>query len=479
MTSINVFGYTRGRPYVFNNTVMTDQGTLFRGADMCLWNSTDTECWDKALYKMIADSGFNSIRLAVQFAEQYNGKKVPIDDIIPLIDKSIDAIESAGLYVGIDYHDCGHYDINHLTEFWTKVAPRYKDRTHVIYELANEPVAWAPLAYTAQNMIDQENIFKLMRGFAPNTIVIVLSYATADDNMLSVTDKIRGIDWQAAAVGFHPYHVGYITGIDHLHTKYPCINTEMTIPTNASDFTIVGPLNGDPWGWIKWHEQAQIAWWLWFVSVRGPQSLAPQLADARARGYMWKTDNFSAFVKPTIPIPKFILSPDTGSAPLKVDFDASGTTDDGTIASYSWDFGDGSAKATGVATSHTFTSIGNFMVRMTATDNNNNSSYCVSAVDVHYRDPLTARNVARASQSQSPGMRIAFDGIARRLVIGTGEEVRSILLHSVDGREIRSVKCPGTGPVEVDMKGIAVGTYIVTVQGAKGTVCKRIVAVSR
>ena len=48
-------------------------------------------------------------------------------------------------------------------------------------------------------------------------------------------------------------------------------------------------------------------------------------------------------------------------------FDASGSTDDGSIASYAWDFGDGTT-GTGVTTTHVFSSAGTYQVMLTLTD---------------------------------------------------------------------------------------------------------------
>ena len=65
----------------------------------------------------------------------------------------------------------------------------------------------------------------------------------------------------------------------------------------------------------------------------------------------------------------FTSNPSSGTAPLTVSFDASASTDpDGSIASYTWDFGDGSAPASGVQVSHTYTALGNLNVRLTVAD---------------------------------------------------------------------------------------------------------------
>lgn len=59
--------------------------------------------------------------------------------------------------------------------------------------------------------------------------------------------------------------------------------------------------------------------------------------------------------------------PYTGTCNSPVAFDGSGSTDDGSIASYSWDCGD-SGTETGEAPSHTYTSPGEYTVTLTVTD---------------------------------------------------------------------------------------------------------------
>ncbi len=69
----------------------------------------------------------------------------------------------------------------------------------------------------------------------------------------------------------------------------------------------------------------------------------------------------------TAPVARFSLSADSGSVPYFVQFDASGSTDDGSIAAYTWDFGDGSTGA-GVTPTHRFEDVGWFRVSLTVTD---------------------------------------------------------------------------------------------------------------
>lgn len=64
------------------------------------------------------------------------------------------------------------------------------------------------------------------------------------------------------------------------------------------------------------------------------------------------------------------------------DFNASGSTDpDGTIASYAWDFGDGSTGA-GVTVRHFYGSAGTKSVKLTVTDNLGATASLTKAVTV-------------------------------------------------------------------------------------------------
>ena len=63
-------------------------------------------------------------------------------------------------------------------------------------------------------------------------------------------------------------------------------------------------------------------------------------------------------------------------------FDSTGTDDiDGTIASYTWDFGDGTPTQTGATASHIYTADGHFNVQLTVTDNRGASTTTSVGVD--------------------------------------------------------------------------------------------------
>ena len=69
------------------------------------------------------------------------------------------------------------------------------------------------------------------------------------------------------------------------------------------------------------------------------------------------------------PVASFTITPSSPTVNSAVSFDASGSNDtDGTITSYSWDFGDGNT-GSGVTTSHTYTLAKTYTVNLTVTDN--------------------------------------------------------------------------------------------------------------
>ena len=145
-------------------------------------------------------------------------------------------------------------------------------------------------------------------------------------------------------------------------------------------------------------------------------------------------------------------------------FDGSASTDtDGTVASYSWNFGDGSAAGTGAKPSHTYVSAGTFQVTLTVTDNQGATGSVTHVVTV------TAPNQPPVASFTSSAVNLAasFDGSASRDPDGT---VASYGWNFGDGT-------PVTTGVSPNHAYAAAGTYQVTLTvtdnlGATGSVTK-------
>ncbi len=93
----------------------------------------------------------------------------------------------------------------------------------------------------------------------------------------------------------------------------------------------------------------------------------PQTADGNQQVYAWVDYTYNGVN--AVPIAIVSATPQSGPSPLLVSFDGSGSYDtDGTIVSYSWTFGDGTA-GTGSNVQHTYAGAGIYTARLTVTDN--------------------------------------------------------------------------------------------------------------
>jgi PKD repeat protein len=102
------------------------------------------------------------------------------------------------------------------------------------------------------------------------------------------------------------------------------------------------------------------------------------------------------------PVAVAAASPTSGSAPLIVNFDGSGSSDDdGTIISYSWDFGDDSS-GVGASVSHQYDGPGSFEATLTVTDDGGFSSSDSVTITVIEPPPAApaALEVSASSESQ-------------------------------------------------------------------------------
>ncbi len=109
------------------------------------------------------------------------------------------------------------------------------------------------------------------------------------------------------------------------------------------------------------------------------------------------------------PVARFSYSPHSGEYPLEVTFDASASSDpDGSVASYSWDFGDNSS-GKGRVVKHTFTSAREFEVQLTVEDNKGKKDTQIHPVDVEKPNkPPVARFTFTPKQGEFP-VKISYD----------------------------------------------------------------------
>jgi parallel beta-helix repeat protein len=106
----------------------------------------------------------------------------------------------------------------------------------------------------------------------------------------------------------------------------------------------------------------------------------------------------------TGPTAALTVSPASGTAPLQVTADASGSTAGSSpISSYSFDFGDGTTVGpqSGATATHTYQSAGSYTVTVTATDGNNQTSNATKTVTVNAQQASTAKFINQIATNSS------------------------------------------------------------------------------
>jgi PKD repeat protein len=95
--------------------------------------------------------------------------------------------------------------------------------------------------------------------------------------------------------------------------------------------------------------------------------------DAGATGSAQRTITVTDSAGIVPPTAAFTATPDGGTAPLTVTFDASASSGPSGALAYAWDFGDGGAGTGSIAT-HTYLAAGTYVARLTVTDGGGSAS---------------------------------------------------------------------------------------------------------
>lgn len=227
----------RGRVSVRNNAVYTDRNTVLRGSTMTIggmyWTSTGNS-QNPSYWQGVRNLGLNAVRLDVKVSDA--GRT--LSQQLPLLDDAVDLAQQNDMYVVIlSSVQPGRYHLSELRAFWSSVANRYKNRTHVLYEMVNEPVSWWPRNYSMSHIMDLKSVYSIMRAAAPQTHIIIFTFPNLiPDSASSIVSKIAlmsGIDYTKSSVGFHHYCGGrnynestYEATVRSVKDRYPVLMTE-------------------------------------------------------------------------------------------------------------------------------------------------------------------------------------------------------------------------------------------------------------
>ena len=221
----------RGRPIMDGKTFRTDSGELIRGP---LWASDILgRAPEREWVRDIKSYGWNALHL---YGEAFSQGGAP-GHRAAIIDTLVDWTREENIYLILTIGNAaqnGNYNYQYAVDFWNIYAPRYKDETHLIFEIQNEPQKWeAP--YLAPLLDMERDVYQIIRGYAPDTPILLMSYAKLNNSanvMLDIDALAPTVDWSNAAVAFHGY-AGLGTtrtalqGL--LHAGIPCFQTEFAV----------------------------------------------------------------------------------------------------------------------------------------------------------------------------------------------------------------------------------------------------------
>ena len=279
----------RGRVRMQGGTVVTDQGTPLRGAFISIdWDvqtglpaGTETNISNLSMVY-----GMNAVHL---YAEKYD---IPAGANSNKVDNIVNWAAAANVYVVITI-GCGtnnnSFDLAQTTNFWKFYAPRYANRTHVIYEIHNEPMGVCNLSdITGVNQAKRDNLinmetlcYNIIRSAAPDTHIMFFSYSDIPHTQV-IQDNINGlltngVSFTNASIAYHGYYTCVYArngGVYPDNVEWPLLGAFVTngYSFTCTEFDHNNTLEGDitqNGHLIKYYEQTRKVSWLCFFDING------------------------------------------------------------------------------------------------------------------------------------------------------------------------------------------------------------------
>jgi hypothetical protein len=169
------------------------------------------DIWDETPSQADIDAIKNTRGLnAVHIYAEYPGSNKAAGYNSAKVDKVVDMADQNDLYVVLTIGsggENGRFHGDFVTAFWAFYAPRYKEKTHVVYEVCNEPQAWSA-PYNSATLTMEKNGYTQIRGLAPDTHIMMMSYSQPNNWAQAATECAGlGVDWSNASVAFHTYGI--------------------------------------------------------------------------------------------------------------------------------------------------------------------------------------------------------------------------------------------------------------------------------
>jgi endoglucanase len=220
-----------------------------------------------------------AIRLAIYPADSRETKSPftynPNDESFydRLLRPVVDRCRKRGAYAIIDWHYIGDTDQYRETtaQFWADMAPRFKDDSHVLFELFNEPInrtSANPNGDWASVRADMQSWYDTVRTAAPENLVLV---GTPSWCQLLGDTADNPIDGTNVAYVSHVYPVHFVgsallDGIRKAKAANPVFMTEWGFQGGATNKTVNGTISDYGAPFRQFVDDLGLSWTAWCAS---------------------------------------------------------------------------------------------------------------------------------------------------------------------------------------------------------------------
>lgn len=305
----------------------TDNKTPLRAGTAWIWSQQGKE-EPSNYYAELRGQGLNAVRIVLfdtwekeagYFQTDWNNPEYRTE-MLARIERAVNHCSKNGLYAVINSHNkIPLFDVPYNQALWKYVAPFFKNRTHVIYEMDNESlegtgiIAGGVFGGNLQRMKDLRATFDQIRSAAPNTHVMVLTPAGVSgwgyvDGLARMTRVFEAqstipINWRKTSVSYHLYHADenlfpQAQNLRNFHSQFPGWPSENNFPSSVTNAQLGIT---DTWRSVSFGkdvflnqtcERLGLGWSHWNINGMAQfQRNWPILwADAVEKKYTWSAD---------------------------------------------------------------------------------------------------------------------------------------------------------------------------------------------
>ncbi|WP_082373051.1 cellulase family glycosylhydrolase [Nocardia sp. NRRL S-836] len=204
------------------------------------FNGCNKSAWWDAL---VNDWNADFIRVAMYVAAGEDGYETNPRYFTDLMHSYIEEATRRGIYVLIDWHQLDPGDPNVYTAkaktFFREIAERHKDKTNLIYDIANEPnnVSWSRVKTYAEEMIP------VIRAIDPDSLIVAgthawstFGYSDGEDPSVVLDNPVNASNFMYS---FHFYakdhRDGHLAALDRVSSRVPVFVTEFGTQEASGD----------------------------------------------------------------------------------------------------------------------------------------------------------------------------------------------------------------------------------------------------